>query len=172
MQAPVSVSKSLLFNGSLPLITLSIPRKGIFPLPTSAMAASPAENSKRLEEAEKLTKSDPAKAEEIYKSITQSPGSNVAAMNNLEVALVGLGELYRDQKRVDELANLILQTREALSSFAKAKVAKLGEYQHNYSDILLLIFSPQSGNYLIYSPPYLIPLKPKYPSRNNASNGP
>src|SRR6201999_262305 len=120
MQAPLSVSKSLLFNGSLPLITLSIPRKGIFSLPTSTMAASPAENAKRLEEAEKLTKSEPAKAEEIYKDIlTQSPGSNATAINNLEVALVGLGELYRDQKRVDELANLILQTREALSSFAK-----------------------------------------------------
>ena len=95
------------------------------------MAASPAENSKRLEEAAKLSKSDPAKAEEIYKSITQSPESNATAMNNLEVALLGLGEIYSDQKRVDELANLILQTREALHSFAKAKVAKLGVYQHD-----------------------------------------
>jgi len=91
------------------------------------MAASPQENAKRLDEAEKLTKSDASKAEEIYKSIlTQSPGSNAVAISNLEVALLALGELYRDQKRVDELASLILQTREAISSFAKAKVAKLG----------------------------------------------
>jgi 26S proteasome regulatory subunit N6 len=91
------------------------------------MAASPAENAKKVEQAEKLATSDPAKAEEIYKNIlTQSPGSNAVAINNLETALVGLGELYRDQKRTDELANLILQTRQALSSFAKAKVAKLG----------------------------------------------
>jgi 26S proteasome regulatory subunit N6 len=106
------------------------------------MAASPAENAKRLEEVPKLTKSDPAKAEEIYKSIlTESPGSNAISISNLEVALVGLGELYRDQQRVDELANLILQTREALSSFAKAKVAKLGVYQHFSLDISILIFA-------------------------------
>jgi 26S proteasome regulatory subunit N6 len=93
------------------------------------MAVSPEENTKKLEEAEKIKSTDASKAEEIYKGIlTSSPGSNPVAVNNLEAALVGLGQLYRDQKRVDELTNLILQTRDALTSFAKAKVAKLGKY--------------------------------------------
>src|ERR1700759_1698841 len=98
------------------------------------MAVKPSEedtvklDAKNLTEAQKLVKSgDSSKAEEIYKSIFEKPsGSSEAATKNLETALLGLGELYRDQKRTDELANLILQTRSALSSFAKAKTAKLG----------------------------------------------
>jgi 26S proteasome regulatory subunit N6 len=91
------------------------------------MAVSAAEDSRKLSEAEKLSKSEPSSAETIYKSIlSKSPGTTEAAVKNLETALVGLGELYRDQKRVKELAQLILQTRSALSAFAKAKTAKLG----------------------------------------------
>jgi 26S proteasome regulatory subunit N6 len=91
------------------------------------MAASPADNARKIAEAEKIKKSDPSKAEEIYKEIlTQPPSTNEASIKNLETALVSLGELYRDQKRTEELANLILQTRSALSSFAKSKTAKLG----------------------------------------------
>jgi 26S proteasome regulatory subunit N6 len=93
------------------------------------MAAS--EDAHKLQEAAKLSKKEPAKAEAIYKEILSRPAStNDAAIKNLETALVGLGELYRDNKRVDELAELIRQTRSALSSFAKAKTAKLGMYTH------------------------------------------
>ncbi|KAH7119056.1 PCI domain-containing protein [Dendryphion nanum] len=85
-----------------------------------------AESGKRIEEAQKLVKTDPAKAEQLFKDVISSnPGSNEAAIKNYESALVGLGELYRDQRRVDALAELVRQTRSILSSFAKAKTAKL-----------------------------------------------
>jgi 26S proteasome regulatory subunit N6 len=92
------------------------------------MAVTPAsEDAQRLLEAEKLAKTDTDKAEAIYKDIlAKPPSSNEASVKNLETALVGLGELYRDHRRTDDLANLIRQTRSALSSFTKAKTAKLG----------------------------------------------
>jgi 26S proteasome regulatory subunit N6 len=87
-----------------------------------------ADTGKRIEEAQKLAKSDPSKAEQIYKDVLSTePGSNEAAIKNYETALVGLGELYRDQKKVDALAELVRQARSVLSSFAKAKTAKLGQ---------------------------------------------
>jgi 26S proteasome regulatory subunit N6 len=92
------------------------------------MAVPPAkEDEKRIEEAQKLAKTDPAKAEAIYKeTLTREPGATDVALRNFEKALVGLGELFRDQKRANDLADLIRQTRSALSSFAKSKTAKLG----------------------------------------------
>lgn len=76
-----------------------------------------------------MAKSEPSKAEQIYKEVLSTdPGSNETAIKNYESALVGLGELYRDQKRVDALAELIRQARSVLSSFAKAKTSKLGQY--------------------------------------------
>lgn len=135
------------------------------------MAVSPTENAQKLEEAEKLAKTDAPKAEAIYKSIlTDSSGTNPTAINNLETALVKLGELYRDQKRTDELAELIIQTRDALSSFAKAKVAKLGmsllSYLCTYSNHLI-----QSDNFSTSSPQSPIQPKHKSPLQNNASSG-
>ncbi|KAF2664455.1 PCI-domain-containing protein [Microthyrium microscopicum] len=92
----------------------------------AATPATPAENATKLQEANKVKKSDPSKAEKVYKEIlTQPPGTNEAALKNLEVALVSLGELYAEQRRTDELSTLILQTRDALSALAKAKTAKL-----------------------------------------------
>lgn len=88
------------------------------------------DTSKRIAEAEKLAKTDPSKAEQIYKEVlSTNPGSNEAAIKNYESALVGLGELFRDQRRVDALAELVRQTRSVLSSFAKAKTAKLGTHE-------------------------------------------
>lgn len=88
---------------------------------------SPQEEAKRIAEAQKLAKTDAGKAEAIYKDIlSKKPGQSEAAVKNFETALTSLGELYRDQKRVDDLADLIRQTRSALSSFAKAKTSKLG----------------------------------------------
>jgi 26S proteasome regulatory subunit N6 len=87
-----------------------------------------AETSVRIAEAQKLAKSEPTKAEQVYKEVLATdPGSNEAAIKNYETALVGLGELYRDQKRVDALSELVTQARSVLSSFAKAKTSKLGE---------------------------------------------
>jgi 26S proteasome regulatory subunit N6 len=88
-----------------------------------------ADTSKRIAEAQALAKSEPTQAEQIYKEVLSTdPGSNETAIKNYESALVGLGELYRDQKRVDALAELVKQARSVLSSFAKAKTAKLGKH--------------------------------------------
>lgn len=85
------------------------------------------ETTSQVAEAQKLAKSDPSKAEQIFKDVlSQNPGSNEAAIKNYETALVGLGELYRDQKKVDALAELVKQARSVMSSFAKAKTSKLG----------------------------------------------
>jgi 26S proteasome regulatory subunit N6 len=89
-----------------------------------------ADSGKRIAEAQKLAKTEPAKAEQIYKEVlSTNPGSNEAAIKNYESALVGLGGLFRDQRRVDALAELVRQTRSVLSSFAKAKTSKLGKLQ-------------------------------------------
>jgi hypothetical protein len=71
--------------------------------------------AKRIEEAKKLSKDQPSKAEAIYKEIlSQPPGTSDKAVREFETALLGLGELYRDHKRTQDLANLIQQTREVL----------------------------------------------------------
>jgi 26S proteasome regulatory subunit N6 len=95
---------------------------------TKYPAMAVADTSKRIAEAQKLATSEPTQAEQIYKEVLATdPGSNESAIKNYETALVGLGELYRDQKRVDALAELIQQARSVLSSFAKAKTSKLGK---------------------------------------------
>ncbi|KAL3428181.1 PCI domain-containing protein [Phlyctema vagabunda] len=84
-------------------------------------------DSTRIQEAKKLVKSDPRKAEAQYKEIISKPPSATsdAAVREYETALVSLGELYRDEKKADELVELITTSRTVLSSFAKAKTAKL-----------------------------------------------
>jgi len=102
-------------------------------------------NSKRIDEAQKLAKSDPSKAEAIYKDIlSKGPGSGEAALREYETALMGLGEIYRDQENANELAKLVTTSRSTLSSFAKAKTAKLGMYDIfvQMKDLLLTIDSP------------------------------
>ncbi|KAI9672917.1 MAG: 26S proteasome regulatory subunit rpn6 [Trizodia sp. TS-e1964] len=77
-------------------------------------------------EARKLAKSNPAKAEAAYKDIlSKGPGTTDDAIRDYELALVGLGELYRDHKQVNQIAELVQTSRSVLSSFAKAKTAKL-----------------------------------------------
>lgn len=83
--------------------------------------------SQRIAEAQNLSKPDPKRAEEIYKEILSSgPASGDATLNIYEAALIGLGKLYRDGKRPNDLAELVRTSRSTLSSFAKAKTAKLG----------------------------------------------
>lgn len=94
---------------------------------TLHMAVPAAEDANRIVEAQKLAKSDPGKAEAVYKDVlSKDPGANDAAIRNFETALMGLGELYRDHKRANDLAELVRTTRSMLSNFAKAKQAKLG----------------------------------------------
>ncbi len=95
------------------------------------MALAP-DDAKRLEEAQKLAKTDPSKAEPIFKDLlSKGPGSGEAALKNYEAALMSLGETYRDQKKVNDLAELVRTSRSVLSSFAKAKTAKLGKRNLN-----------------------------------------
>lgn len=55
-----------------------------------------------MREAQKAASTDPKKAEQIYKDIISKPPSvtSDAAIREYEVALISLGELYRDQKSV------------------------------------------------------------------------
>ncbi|KAK0634598.1 hypothetical protein B0T17DRAFT_548764 [Bombardia bombarda] len=83
--------------------------------------------SERVRDAQKLAAADPRKAEEIYKEILSKPPSvtSDAAIREYETALISLGELYRDEKNATELVSLVTKSRTVLSSFAKAKTAKL-----------------------------------------------
>ena len=91
--------------------------------------APPPSNETKIEEAQKLIKSDPAKAEALFKEVlVKPPGTGESAQRSYENALVGLGELYRDGKRPDDLRQLVEDKRSAFSSYAKAKTAKLGKY--------------------------------------------
>jgi 26S proteasome regulatory subunit N6 len=89
----------------------------------------PPNNAARIAEAKKQTKDQPKQAEETYKSILeQGPGKTDVAARDYENALMGLGELYRDQRRTNDLAELVQQIKAVLSLLAKAKTAKLGVY--------------------------------------------
>ena len=93
-------------------------------LPT--MAPTPSDSAK-IEEAKKLGKTDPLKAEAIYKEIlSKKPGASEVALREYESALMGLGETYRDTRKTNELAELVKSSTSSLSSFTKAKTAKLG----------------------------------------------
>lgn len=97
--------------------------------------APPPSNAAKMADAKELSKKNPSKAETIYKDVlSKIPGSNEQALRDYESALVGLGELYRDNKKADALAELIKSSRLTLSSFAKAKTAKLG--QHYYLQLV------------------------------------
>jgi 26S proteasome regulatory subunit N6 len=57
-------------------------------------------DSARIQEAQKIIKIDPRKAEAQYREIiSKSPSATSdAAVREYETALVSLGELYRDEK--------------------------------------------------------------------------
>lgn len=111
------------------------------------MAPQPAD-TKRIAEAQKLAKADPSKAESVFKDVlSKGPESGEAALKDYETALMGLGELYRDQKKSHELSELVTSSRSTLSSFAKAKTAKIGElvdtpYTHVLCQLLTISSSP------------------------------
>ncbi|EPQ57700.1 PCI-domain-containing protein [Gloeophyllum trabeum ATCC 11539] len=88
-----------------------------------------------LQQADSVKRSNPAQAEQIYKQIlsstsaTAQPGTSTGerdqSLRDQEVSLVKLGELYRDQKNAEGLAEVITLSRSFMSSTAKAKTAKL-----------------------------------------------
>ena len=113
--------------------------------------------SSRIAEAQNIGKTDPSKAEAIYKDIlSKKPGGSEAALREYESALVGLGESYRDTRKTNELAELVRSSTSSLSSFTKAKTAKLGVH-NNASVILLLLLTKHSP-----SAPRPLLLNPKY----------
>ncbi|KAF9034623.1 hypothetical protein BJ165DRAFT_1512645 [Panaeolus papilionaceus] len=89
----------------------------------------------QLEKAQSLASSNPKEAEKIYKAILSSTATTSKEINtdddqaqnvrDQEVALVKLGELYRDQNNAQGIAEVINQSRAFMSSTAKAKTAKL-----------------------------------------------
>lgn len=86
-----------------------------------------ADNAKRIEEARKNSKTSPSSSEATLKDVvSQGPGTTDNGARDFENALMGLGELYRDQKRAKELADLIQSTKSELSNLPKAKTAKIG----------------------------------------------
>ena len=129
------------------------------------MAPQP-EDSPRIKEAQKAAKDEPTKAEAIYKDIlSKGPGSGEAALREYETALMGLGEIYRDGKRPNELAELVRTSRSTLSSFAKAKTAKLGKLDEVFTTSAALTLS-QSASSSISSQQYPTPYPYKSPSPN------
>lgn len=86
------------------------------------------DDAKRIEQAKKWSKEQPGKAEQTYQDIlSRPPPTSDKAIREYENALIGLGELYRDHHRPNDLANLIQQTRDVLTSFARAKTSKLSK---------------------------------------------
>ncbi|KAM6500055.1 PCI domain containing protein [Amanita muscaria] len=88
-----------------------------------------------LSQAESLISTDWTKAEALYKQIlqdtaftsTEAPkdAEQSQILRDQETALVKLGELYRNQKNAEGLAQVITLSRSFMSSTAKAKTAKL-----------------------------------------------
>ncbi|KIM37949.1 hypothetical protein M413DRAFT_448211 [Hebeloma cylindrosporum] len=90
-----------------------------------------------LEKAKASSSKNPKEAEGIYKQILSTASASTSngepprddeqaqSLRDQELALVRLGELYRDQKNAQGLAEVITQSRAFMSSTAKAKTAKL-----------------------------------------------
>lgn len=85
------------------------------------------DTAKRIEEARKSSKTSPSESEKTFKDvISRGPGTTDSSGRDFESALMGLGELYRDQVRAKELADLIEHIKSELSNLPKAKTAKIG----------------------------------------------
>lgn len=135
------------------------------------MAPAPTDSAK-IEEAKKLGKTDPLKAEAIYKEIlSKKPGASEAALREYESALMGLGESYKDTRKTDDLAKLVKSSTSSLSSFTKAKTAKLG-IELQSIQTRCCANSRQSANYSISFPLSRIPLMSRSLSLSHVSNGP
>lgn len=129
--------------------------------------APPPTNEQKIAQAKKIAKSEPDKAEDLYKEVLEKPpGSNESALRDYESALVGLGELYRDGKRQEDLAELVKTSRSGLSSFAKAKTSKL--CRAIPSSAGHLSDSSQYDNCLTSSPRFPTPSKSRSRPPNHA----
>lgn len=126
-----------------------------------AVPPSGASNAKQVEHAKAVAKSNPSEAEAIYKEVlSKGPGSGEAALRDYETALLGLGELYRDTEKPNELGELLKTSRSTLSSFAKAKTAKLGKQRYGH-------LSPSTANGQSPTTPRLLRSDPQYTRPSN-----
>ncbi|KAL0090689.1 PCI domain-containing protein [Phycomyces blakesleeanus] len=90
------------------------------------MVTATAPTSDRLRQAEELSKGNNLdQSIALYKSILAEKVNTEDVLREQEVALIRLGEVYRDLKLPQELASLIRSSRPFMSSIAKAKTAKL-----------------------------------------------
>ncbi|EIW68716.1 hypothetical protein TREMEDRAFT_44537 [Tremella mesenterica DSM 1558] len=78
-----------------------------------------------LQLANSVAASDPAKAEQLYRSILSRQAADEDDLRDQEQALIKLGALYRDHDKAQELAQLVVDSRTFMSQIAKAKTAKL-----------------------------------------------
>jgi hypothetical protein len=129
LKVPITAHYTHIYHDLTPSPPIAPPQLSLRNIHTTTTAIMAQEEAaKRLEEAKKLSKDQPSKAEAIYKDIlSQKPGTSDKEVREFETALLGLGELYRDQKRTQDLADLIQQTRDSLATFTKAKTSKLSE---------------------------------------------
>jgi hypothetical protein len=99
-------------------------------------------NSARIDEAQKLAKIDPRKAETLYKEIISKPPSATsdAAVREYETALVSLGELYRDEK----WARLLEITGLSIADYMQ-EVRCVGRSDHDESDGVVLLCEGKDG---------------------------
>ncbi|KAG5642572.1 hypothetical protein DXG03_002559 [Asterophora parasitica] len=99
---------------------------------TTPSTPTPAE---LLTQAAAAAPTDPKRAEALYKRILDDTAASTSndirteeasqSLREQETALVKLGELYRDQRNAQGLAEVITLSRAFMSSTAKAKTAKL-----------------------------------------------
>ncbi|KAK9474726.1 uncharacterized protein V1510DRAFT_410509 [Dipodascopsis tothii] len=69
---------------------------------------------------------DYAQVERLYRQVLATEkGTSDESIRNQELAVTGLGELYRSHRKVKELQALIETSRTVMSGFAKAKTAKI-----------------------------------------------
>ncbi|KAJ3721105.1 hypothetical protein FB446DRAFT_723045 [Lentinula raphanica] len=85
-----------------------------------------------LAEAVAASKTDSKRSESLYRQIlsstkpsTHDSQQQAQILRDQETALVNLGQLYRDQKNAEGVAEVITLSRSFVSSTAKAKTAKL-----------------------------------------------
>ncbi|RHZ89278.1 hypothetical protein Glove_16g191 [Diversispora epigaea] len=83
------------------------------------------DSSFTLQRAEDLAKFAPEEAAEIYNSILAQNAANDDVIKEQEIALVKLGELYRDHRKAKELSLMIRSSRSFMASIARAKTAKI-----------------------------------------------
>lgn len=78
-----------------------------------------------LDDARDAVKSkDFASAEQLYKEIIQSKPLKSSDISNQDTAIFELGNLYKDQQKIEALSKLIPEARTVISTLAKSKAAK------------------------------------------------